>query len=1789
MITTFYSYKGGVGRTSLAVETAARLAMGGSARPPLRVVLWDLDLEAPGVHYFPVVHELSARAAAGTIDLLDLLWSDDGETTDDIAPEEIDAVLRRAVVTDPAVADGRLGVLAPNAGGALDRQRLIDLDLPKLFSALEKAPSLLRLAAERLRQTLHYDAVVIDARTGVSDLAATATMGVPDTVVFVLRMDEQDLANIEALLTAIRAARADGPGESEFHVVPVATFVPDPGENVALAERLEARRRELVTKIISPSTTRRRLTVEIPFRKTLLIDESVPSLEDVRLPAAAEEAYERLAEELALAARPAVEPAEGAGDTERGTRTARPPGRAAAAREAASHFVTVVTELLQLDGWTVAAAEDAFVDLQITRRGTFGRPDVGVVQCKTLGGRLDGRRIREFVSDIEERRTVTPRLRGLVVSERGFTAEAVSVAEAADVDVATPDDLLTSLAPLDPVRTAARRDWENTDIESRYVPLMAVTVDPATARADHEAKNLLEDEAMAWLRATPSAGLLAILGDFGSGKSTFVRRFAYQLATEDSGSLPVALVVDLKTARSRTLSAQGLIAHALASAGMQEAGERAWHYRLTHTRTGVLVVDGFDEMLGYTDPPVMRELIAELLELSKKTRVILTSRTNYFISHQEAVREFEAMPAEMAGTELWKELTQHPSTQVLEILPFSERQVHDYLERLFSGSGSAIARRLEREQPLGEIARRPYLLKLVAGTVEQWERDGWPTSVNLTELYEAYVAAWELDRTRDRVSVLRDERAAHALDVVARAAWAAGGTSLTSKDLTDIVRQRVLPAAGMPAEPRLAERMTDELRTATFLSREGAGDRYAFVHSSFLEFFVARGIARAVRTGDPSEVEEALDMRRFSPEVATFLLGWSDVPKRLDSACKRILRSPYRSQVSENALLLAVHRRREFAPAPGANAIVKVAPGLELAGAQLSGADLVRVDLTRANLKGARLDAAQMTGAILREARLDDARLDGAVLTHAVARRASFRSASARNILAFLADFQDADFTGARLDGSSLGRARLARTRLTDATLAGAHLDDAALTGADFNGADLRWAKLRTPSLRSLPDTARTLGARVGWPSDDDLRGLSPRWRGGHHDWVRDATVFTVPEGTRIATASDDGTVRIWDVSGAEVGLLGAYDGWVKSVAASELDGMPVLITGTDAGDIRLWDLRTSEVISSWSVGPDEIERMAAVRARGRALLAAAGEEGVVRVWDLATAETVAEFRGHESAITGVCLVEHSEHDVLLVTSGEDTTVRVWAPLTGTPRAVCWGHDGPVTAVAVEGGMIASGGVDGTTRLWSLDGGQPLATVDEAEQPVTALTFITEDETRMVAAAVGDGDIRVREIHTDAPAVSAVAVLRGHGAAVAALATVPTSYRPLLVSAGSDRTIRMWDPITGQALHHVRSSIGQLHRVCVAPVADGMLIAASDDNGNVATWDALDGRHRRTYAAPTAGLLAVASATAGSTFVATGNTDGDVVLWDVATGVIAATLRGHTDLVRSVCSFGDRRRPRVATASDDETVRVWNPRTGEQLQVLTGHEDWVRGIAVAESAAGPLLVSGGDDDSVRVWNARSGDLVHVIRIDLAPVLAVAAYSENGRPRAVTAGYDTDLTIWDLESGLALRVLEGHQDAVRGLKAYQTAAGYRIASGSDDGTLRIWDPLEGSEVQRLTGSAAPILALDALPLGRGAVVATCSADGIVRVWDPDDGRLGYESAIQRRRGDIVTIRPQADLGVATDGPPAVIGTAAAIDAAVIAGPHDGREIRHVAPSSIEVVRATPRAVLRDRARTRHETR
>lgn len=497
-----------------------------------------------------------------------------------------------------------------------------------------------------------------------------------------------------------------------------------------------------------------------------------------------------------------------------------------------------------------------------------------------------------------------------------------------------------------------------------------------------------------------------------------------------------------------------------------------------------------------------------------------------------------------------------------------------------------------------------------------------------------------------------------------------------------------------------------------------------------------------------------------------------------------------------------------------------------------------------------------------------------------------------------------------------------------------------AVVCVDGNGVVVWWnERMGTQDLFTLPgDTPRTTTTALAAVEDPPGRPLLAIADDAHlvfrdpaagtevarYELPADVRVLapTTRPGT-VAAGHADGSVTVWGTGGPLATLTGA-GGPVTGLAALTLAGPERrhLIAAGAGSRIAVWDVSRWDTAAKEPPGllsghtatvtalapvtvPDADANSGSGPDSGSELLASASSDGTLRLWNrevLERALTTARTPAGPAPTGGALLLPEGP--------GEPGGGPSWFALSGghpyievrdigTGDAVARIDTGrPASALAWarrrEGRLLVSAGYDDHgIRLWDAETRQALPEVLEGHfLPVRALAACTTAGGRHLLLSGGDDEtVRLWDLDEPGP----LGEWTGHDLRIRAVAAASGGGGgeggDWFASAGSDGTVRLWDPEHGPLGAPLRCDQGLLHAVAVNPSPGGglpPLLASGGDTGTVRLWDL---RERRPLGAPLTGhtgaVLTLAVWNAGDglgSFVASGAADGTVRIWDAATG-----------------------------------------------------------------------------------------------------------------------------------------------------------------------------------------------------------------------------------------------------------------------------------------------------------------
>jgi dipeptidyl aminopeptidase/acylaminoacyl peptidase len=232
------------------------------------------------------------------------------------------------------------------------------------------------------------------------------------------------------------------------------------------------------------------------------------------------------------------------------------------------------------------------------------------------------------------------------------------------------------------------------------------------------------------------------------------------------------------------------------------------------------------------------------------------------------------------------------------------------------------------------------------------------------------------------------------------------------------------------------------------------------------------------------------------------------------------------------------------------------------------------------------------------------------------------------------------------------------------------------------------------------------------------------------------------PDGQHLATASADGTARIWEVaSGRLLTTLEGHQRAVQAVAFSP-DGQR-LVTASADGTARIWEVASGRLLTALQGHTAEVDSVQFSSDGTR--VATASRDKTAKVWDAQQGRLLASLAGHTDWVMSVAF---SPDGTRVVTASADKTAKVWEVASGRLLTTLEGHQRAVQAVAFspDGQRLASGSADGTIRLWDGATGQLLTTLEGHTAAVQSVAWSPNGQ--RLASGSRDGTVKLWSVRS---------------------------------------------------------------------------------------------------------------------------------------------------------------------------------------------------------------------------------------------------------------------------------------------------------------------------------------------------------------------------------------------------------------------------------------------------------
>ena len=560
-------------------------------------------------------------------------------------------------------------------------------------------------------------------------------------------------------------------------------------------------------------------------------------------------------------------------------------------------------------------------------------------------------------------------------------------------------------------------------------------------------------------------------------------------------------------------------------------------------------------------------------------------------------------------------------------------------------------------------------------------------------------------------------------------------------------------------------------------------------------------------------------------------------------------------------------------------------------------------------------------------------------------------------------------------------------------------------------------------------------------------------------------------DGRYALSGGADKTLRLW---GVETGrCLRTFEGhtdWIGSLCMSQR----YALSGGGDRTLRLWDLASGRCLRTLEGHTDWV-LCVHLSSDGRYALSGGGMGGSdrnprtgdksVRIWDVASGRCLRKLEGHTAAVYSVCFSPDAR---FAISGGWDRTLRVWEVASGRCLRTLEGHTDVVRAIRLssDGRYALSGGLDKTLRLWQCPDGTSsqmqlsrqwsFFETSEADTKVQGLLQRAKNsmgEGRW-STALGilrearslPGKVRAPRVldawdklslscrRTSPRAVWLERVFAGHAGAVSSVCL--SVNEPYALSAGEDKTIRVWNLATGQCLRTLERH-GDDGFSLFSP--DGRYALSGSKDETLRLWEVSSGSDLGTI--PGAGVSPVCLSPDGRYVLSR------LQLREVASGRSLREFRGEDTAAVCACFSPDGRF--VLAAEESWALRLWEVASGLCQRVFEGHRHQVQSVCF--SLDGRFVLSGGWDKKLRFWEVASGRCLRTFKGHTEVVNSVCL-TPDGR-FALSGSRDRTVRIWDVASGRCLHTLEGYTGPVQAVCLSRD--GRYVLSGGDDRVLRLW--------------------------------------------------------------------------------------------------------------------------------------
>jgi len=447
------------------------------------------------------------------------------------------------------------------------------------------------------------------------------------------------------------------------------------------------------------------------------------------------------------------------------------------------------------------------------------------------------------------------------------------------------------------------------------------------------------------------------------------------------------------------------------------------------------------------------------------------------------------------------------------------------------------------------------------------------------------------------------------------------------------------------------------------------------------------------------------------------------------------------------------------------------------------------------------------------------------------------------------------------------------------------------------------------------------------------------------------------------------------------------------------------IVSASEDQTIRVWDvftgkcLKKQDALKNWfglfAVSPDGT------------FFATTAQGGTVSLWDTENILCIKTFGGSSKNINSI---EFSPDGKRLVTASDDGSFRIWNLRKGVTQLTVKAHPETLHSASFspDGKLIVTTSTDKRVVLWDASTGASVKTIKHPTGDVVSATFDCDGK-RLLTISNKDNLIRIWNIESG----ECTQTLEGHTEKVTSAIFTPNNRN--IISCSKDNTVRLWEIISGGNIRTFKGHSEPVHCLACNDTVECIISGSSDCTIHV--WDNSGYPLQHTLVNHSDSVFCIAYSYDGKRLL-TSSFDNTICVWDTFTGLCLHKIEGHTLWIRQACFSPDGLR--IASASDDKTIRLWDAVNGHCLNILKGNNSSVRHLCY--SPDGQTIVSANENGIIMLWNSLTGECLHTINISGFKIHSVAFSPDN---KLIAFSYGGCILIYEVASFKRLKKIQGH--------------------------------------------------------------------------------------------------------------------------------------------------------------------